>query len=132
MDKKYSKYLPLRDAAGSNPGISAKGAVDPSILVGGIKSAGGPGRAPLGTAHMQQHLNKGLDTVGREEPSAFTDFIRGVSTQAWSPKKLLDAGGRVVLGETKLQKQAQRLEPLAEVLRKYGVSGGTLGAAYED
>lgn len=126
LDKKYDQYLTVLDASNNKAARESEGIFTPQmILHAGAKQgrrAGARGETPL-----EQTARTGMRTVGQEFPAAMWDTRRALATLSPSPQGLMQRAGRVVLGETPAQRHTANI---ASILRKYGLSGATLGGAW--
>lgn len=130
-DAQYGKYLVVRKAGAS--AADEGGVFNPQQLMKSVKSVGQETRAFTGEAPLQDFALQGVKTLGRREPNPIVNFIKGVAVNVPSPTPVMRTTGRALLGETAPQKAvAGIVDPLADALRRYGVSPATAAAAYEE
>jgi len=128
IDAKYGDWIAVRDAASGKQALEAGGRIEPTQLMGGVKSSGGKTRSATGDAPLYDFAKQGVDTIGQKSPNPIIDLLKGwsVNTPSLLP---LQTTGDAILGNTALQKTAKKGYDslLAETLRNYGARGSILG-----
>lgn len=137
VDSKYGEYLAAQRAGTASGAMKNKGEFTPDELLAGAKGASSRSRTFTGDASLQQAAQEGLETVGKKDRNPIIDMMKGVATKADIPfsETLFDAGGRLMLGNSIPQRQAQELmsSRIAEALRETGIiSPAAIAAAYSD
>lgn len=137
VDSKYGEYLAAQRAGTASGAMKNRGEFTPDELLAGAKGASSRSRTFTGDASLQQAAQEGLDTVGKKDKNPIIDMMKGVATKADIPfsATLFDAGGRVMLGNSIPQRQAQSVlnSRIAEALRETGIiSPAAIAAAYSE
>jgi hypothetical protein len=127
VDSQYGKYLVVKKAGAKAK--DAQGHFTPKQLMDSVGQVGGETRTFLGNAPLQDFADAAFQTVGRKDPNILLDAMKGLAVKFPSPTGLMKGAGDVMLGHSPLQKGLQRtVNPVAEALRRKGVSGGTLAS----
>lgn len=131
VDSKYGEYQAVQRAATTSNAMQSMGEFTPENLLTGAKGASSRSRAFTGEAALQDVAQEGLETVGKKLPQPIIDVQKAFASIGDVPAidPVLEAGRKVALGQTLPQKGGQAL---ADALRKYGLTGGSLGAAIEN
>jgi len=125
VDSQYGKYLVTRKAA--SKAAETDGVFTPKQLLQSAKQVGGEARTAVGEAPLQELATGGVKLAGKDLATQFLDPVRRLAKYAPSPAGL-ESLSRASIGQTRPQKG---LSLLANELRKRGVSGATIGGAYE-
>ena len=125
VDKQYAKYLVTRKAA--SKAADTEGVFTPKQLLQSAKQVGGETRTATGKAPLQDLATGGVKMAGKDLATSFLDPVRRLSKYAPTPVPFLEKGSQALIGETSTQKG---LKATADLLRKLGVSGTTIGGSY--
>tara|TARA_R110000737_G_scaffold140740_1_gene171499 strand:- start:44 stop:1471 length:1428 start_codon:yes stop_codon:yes gene_type:complete len=136
LDSLYPAYKTLTTAA--HKAYGGKN-LTLDILKETSKNVGSKGtKAAYGKAPLQNEIELGLDTIGQYTPNILFDVVKGLAQNVASPTPVLDFGGRVLLGQTAIQKTAQNAikksglnKALEKYRNKYNVNSSMLASRYE-
>jgi hypothetical protein len=131
MDKAYTPYLVLQKAAASREGVKTGGDFGVNELASAVASIGKVPRTGTGGAPFQESAMLGAQTVGREVGGQPLEWFRRIA-EVFPSVMPFETMNQALIGRTGLQKQALKYgNPIADALRKRGVSPATVGAAIE-
>ena len=134
VDSKYGDYLTYKKAATAVKAIKEEDMIpDTNQLVNAMKMVGGETRVFKGEAPLQDTITQGAKTLGRAQPNMLIDMMKGAVVNIPGPTWALRGAADATLGRTGAQRVTQKVvDPVADVLRQYGVTGGTAMAAYDE
>lgn len=130
MDRFYPDYLVVKKA--SKAAAKDKGKFDVNQLTGAVKSVGSDTKVAMGKGPLQKALQQGAETVGRKEGGAPLEWFRRLAT-AFPSVVPVETGMKAALGQTSGQRVLRSAgDPVAEALRKYGITSPRFASALED
>tara|TARA_R110000868_G_scaffold124641_1_gene329402 strand:- start:34 stop:1680 length:1647 start_codon:yes stop_codon:yes gene_type:complete len=137
LRKIYPEYITVKTVLHNAGKVEGGVIISPKMLNTAAKTVGRKGlKGATDEEPFANAVLEGVETVGRIQPNVLYDAIKGFAQLAPSPQKLMDAGGRATLGQTKVQQIAQpairRMEALSKALRKKRGTGiGSVFAGME-
>lgn len=144
VDAKYGEYSVVKEAVSTRKAmgegddlIAGMGGVfDADDLLGAAKNIGKTGRISIGTAPSQELAVALSQSLGRTDPSMLIDMMKGLAKNAPGPRGIMKNVGDVAMGRTGWQKNLQQRleggEPLADALRRFGITPGSIATGYAE
>lgn len=131
VDANYGEYLAVQRAGTTSGAMQSGGEFTPQQLLSGAKGASSRSKAFTGDAALQDVAQEGLDTVGKKLPQPIIDTQKAFASIGDLPliDPALEAGRRVALGQTLPQRGGRAV---ADALRRYGLTGGSIAAAEDE
>lgn len=139
MDDVYPEYLTIRNArrkAVASPGGDAKPASIPDKLMSAANKVGAKGeKLAFGEAPLQGMAQAGRDTLNKGTIDLLPQVkvALGQRTPSFGLEHVMAPTGRALMGDTAVQKAGRRyINPVADALRKKGLSPASVTHAYTD